>query len=118
MAIKALFLGGLLVTVMAPLWRRSRKIASAMLAVGALAVLACAMFDLIYPDVRLGQAAIAANRRFELMTVTCEASVLALALLSLMRPQKMSFWLGWVINLGYGVWLTVILIWLQFFWHW
>jgi hypothetical protein len=33
------------------------------------------------------------------------------------RYFKWAFWLGWVLNLGLALYLTVILIWLEFFWH-
>jgi len=57
------------------------------------------------------------DRRFYLLFLACEIPVLALALISL-RYFKSAFWLGWAINLGLALYLTVIVIWLEFFWHW
>jgi len=41
----------------------------------------------------------------------------ALALIS-SRRFKWAFWLGQGINLALALYLAVILIWLEFFWHW
>jgi hypothetical protein len=42
---------------------------------------------------------------------------LALALLSL-RGQRKLFWVGWAIHAAFTVFVAVIVIWLEFFWHW
>lgn len=112
------FFGGIFFAMSAPLWRRSRKRASIVLAMGASVVLAYGVLYFMYPDAQSGQAAIEANRRFVLLAIACELPVLGLALMSLKQFQHVSFWLGWTINLGYGLWLTAIFVWLVFFWHW
>jgi len=88
------------------------------LATGACIVLGYALFDLAHPDVRIGRAAIESNRRFELLTLACELPVVILAVVSVRFNQKICYWLGWSINLAYGIWLGIIVIWLEFFWHW
>ena len=112
------FFGGIFFATTAPLWRRSRTTASLVLALGALVVLAYSVFYLTHLDPREGQAALKSDRSFVLFAVACELPVLGLALVSLKWFQRVSFWLGWVINLGYGLWLTAMFVWLMFFWHW
>lgn len=112
------FVSSLLAAILAPLWRRSRKAASTTLALGSVFVLTYVLFDWVHPDVRIGQGAIEANRRFDLITLACEGPVLGFALISLKRFQKVGFWIGWVFNLGYCLYLTAIVVWLEFFWHW
>jgi hypothetical protein len=43
--------------------------------------------------------------------------VLILASISL-RHFRYAFWLGWIVNLAFTLWLSVVLVWLEFFWHW
>ena len=101
---------------MAPLLRPSKK-KSLALAAGAAAIVALSFLGLAHPDPRNGQAAIESDHHFYVLFLACEMPVLALALISL-RHFKWSFWLGWAINLALALYLTVILIWLEFFWHW
>jgi hypothetical protein len=51
------------------------------------------------------------------MLLECEIPVLALALLSL-RWQRKLFWVGWAIHAAFTAFVAVIVIWLEFFWHW
>ena len=103
--------------VVAPLLRRYRM-ASPALAVGASMVLALAVIGLAFPGTaRLGEEASRVNRRFYLTTVACELPVLVLALKS-RKDFKWAFWLGWAINLAFAAFLTAVVIWLEFFWHW
>ena len=118
MAARVFFFGGVLFALMAPLSRRSHKTASAILGIGAFIVLSYAFFELTHSDVRIGQAAIGTNRRFELLALACELPVVIFAAASLRFRQKTCFWAGWIINLGYSLWLAVLFVWLKFFWHW
>jgi hypothetical protein len=114
LAILLLFGVGLMVA--SPMLRRYNR-APAALAAGALEVLAVCVLGLVRIDPRMGQAAIAANRRSYLMIVAWELPVLILALLS-WRKSKWAFWLGWAINGAFTVFLIVITVWLEFFWRW
>jgi hypothetical protein len=107
---------GVSLMVVAPLLRRYQK-ASAALAWGASVVLVVVIIGLAHSDPRIGQAAIEANRRQYLFVLACQLPVLVLALISL-RFFKWAFWLGWAINLVFALYLTVIVVWLEFFWHW
>ena len=110
------FLIGMSLAVLAPLLGRF-KMASPALAVGALATLAVALFGLAYPDVRSGQASIEANRRFYLTVLACGFPAFILALVSWKR-FRWAFWLGWAVNLAFVLYLLVVVVWLEFFWHW
>jgi hypothetical protein len=107
---------GVSLMLVAPLLRRY-QLRSPALAGGALTVLAVVIVGLAYSDPRIGQAAIQANRRQYLFILACELPVLVLALLSF-RYFKWPFWLGWTINLIFALYLAVIVVWLEFFWHW
>jgi hypothetical protein len=91
--------------------------ASSALVGGASIILALTFFGLIHPDARSGQAAIECNRRFYLVVLAVELPVFTLALISL-RYFRYAFWLGWVANLIFTLWLAAVLVWLEFFWHW
>jgi hypothetical protein len=102
--------------LVAPLLRRYRM-ASPALAGGASAVIVLAIIGLKFEDPRIGLAAVESNRHFYHLFLACQFPVLILALVSL-RYFKWAFWLGWAINLAFALYLTVIVIWLEFFWHW
>jgi hypothetical protein len=106
-------MGSMLVAPLLPRWR----MASPALAGGASIIIALSVFGLAHPDPRFGEGANASDRRFYQLFLACEIPVLALALISL-RSFKWAFWLGWGINLGLALYLAVIMIWLEFFWHW
>lgn len=107
---------GIALMLVAPLLRRYRK-ASFALAGGASIILALTAFGLLHPDVAQGQAAIDSNRRIYLIVLAFELPVITLALISL-RYFKYAFWVGWAVNLVFTLWLTAVLVWLKFFWHW
>jgi hypothetical protein len=111
-----MFALGVALMLTAPLLRRYHK-ASLVLMTGASIVLALTTFELIHPDARIGQAAIESNRRFYLIVIAVELPVLILALISSWY-FKYAFWLGWSVNLVFTLWLAVVLVWLEFFWHW
>jgi hypothetical protein len=111
-----MFALGLVLMVMAPLLRRYHKV-SAALAGGAFITLALTLFGLIHPDARIGQAAIASNRRFYLIVLAVELPVFTFALIS-SRCLMYAFWLVWVANFIFALWLSAVLVWLEFFWHW
>jgi hypothetical protein len=102
--------------LVAPLLRRGHQ-ASSVLISGASIVLAFTGFELLHPDARIGQAAIESNRRIYLIVLAVELPVLVLASISL-RHFRYAFWLGWSVNLAFTVWLSVVLVWPEFFWHW
>jgi hypothetical protein len=102
--------------LVAPSLRRSKQKSLAR-AAGAAAIVALAFFGLAHSDPRNGLASIETDRRFYLLFLACELPVLALALI-LLRPSQWAFWLGWSINLALALYLTAILLWLEFFWHW
>ncbi len=102
--------------IASPLLRRY-NMASAGLAGGAGAILATVFIGLTHVDARIGQAAIHANRRFYLLILACELPVFVLALIS-WRSFKPAFWLGWILNALFTVYLIVVFVWLEFFWHW
>jgi hypothetical protein len=77
--------------LVAPLSRRYRVVA---LAGGASAVLVLAIIDLVHQDPRIGQGAIEANRRYDLITLVCELVVFILALISWIY-FRWAFWVGW-----------------------
>ena len=115
-ALRIIFVLGMGLMLVAPLLRRYRK-ASYTLAVGALVILLVSLYGLAHLDPRYGEGAIASDRRYYHFFLACEVPVLILALISL-RFFKWAFWLGWTINLALALYLTVIVIWLEFFWHW
>jgi len=100
----------------APLLRRFHK-ASHALAAGSASVLILAIVGLAHVDPRIGQAAIDENRRSNLLLLVVELPVFVLALIS-WKYFKWAFWIAWAINLCLALFLTVIVIWLEFFWHW
>lgn len=102
--------------ILSPLLRRYDK-ASAALAAGAFAVIAVAVVGIVHVDPRIGLAAIQSNRREYLFCLACEVPVFLLALISWKRLQW-AFWVGWGINAVFSVFVSVIIVWLEFFWHW
>lgn len=110
------FFVGLGLMLVAPLLRPGRK-ESVVLACGSAAVLLVALVGLAHVDPRIGAAAIESNRRQYLLILACEIPVLALALFSLQKV-KWAFWAGWAINLLFSIFVGVIVVWLEFFWHW
>lgn len=80
-------------------------------------MIAVAVVDLLPPDPRIGVAAIDANRRFYRILMAFELPALTLALVSL-RGFKKAFWAGWIIHGLFALWVVVILVWLELFWHW
>jgi hypothetical protein len=102
--------------IAALLLRRFRRRSPA-LAASASTALAVAITGWAHPDPRIGQAAMEANRRQYLFVLACELPVLILALISL-RYFKWAFRLGWTIDLVFALYLAVIVVWLEFFWHW
>ncbi len=111
-----LFLLGISMMIVAPLLRRYDK-GSPALAVGAFAVLAVAVFGLLFVDPRIGQAAIESNRREYLFCMACQLPVFILALISWKRFNWAS-WVGWGINLAFSLIVLAVVIELTFFWHW
>lgn len=111
-----IFFLGLSLMIVAPLLRRA-NMASPALAGGALAVLAVAVIGLVHVDPRIGHAAIESNRREYLFFLACEAPVFILALIS-WKGFKWAFWLGYGINAALSILVMVVVIWLEFFWHW
>jgi hypothetical protein len=105
------------VAVASPFLRRHGKAGSAVLAGGAVALVAIALVEMLHPDARAGLAANQADRRFYWIIFGCEVPVMALALISQRRFKK-AFWVGWGIHMALAVWLTAVVTWLQFFWHW
>jgi hypothetical protein len=93
---KIIFLFGMGLMLVAPLLRR-RRLASPALGWGASLILAVSAFGLAHLDPRYGHAANESDRRFYLLFLAVELPVLALAL---------------------ALYLAIILIWLEFFWHW
>ena len=59
-------------------------------------------------------ASMAANRRFDQLNLVCELPVLAVS----WQGSKKIFWTGWTILAGLAGYLAVVLVWLEFFWHW
>jgi len=111
-----IFFLGISLMIVAPLLRRA-KMASPALAGGALAVLAVAIIGLVHVDPRIGLAAIESNRREYLFFLACEAPVFILALIS-WKGFKWAFWVGYGINAAFSIFVLVIVVWLEFFWHW
>jgi len=109
------FVLGILISATAPLLRRLGRAAA--LAAGAAILIAFCLFSVIHPDHRAGEAAVEANRRFSLIALGCEVPVLTLALIS-MAWWKRAFWVGWAIHFLFTPWLIVVVVWLEFFWHW
>jgi hypothetical protein len=107
---------GISLMIAALLLRRFRRRSPA-LAASASTALAVAITGWAHPDPRIGQAAMEANRRQYLFVLACELPVLILALISL-RYFKWAFRLGWTIDLVFALYLAVIVVWLEFFWHW
>jgi hypothetical protein len=107
---------GVCLMLAAPLLRRFQFRSPALVA-GACTVVVVAIVGLAHQDPRIGEAAIEANRRQYLFVLAGEFPVLILALISL-RNSEWAFWLGWTINLIFALYLAVIVVWLEFFWHW
>ncbi|MGD0907733.1 MAG: hypothetical protein ABSA96_09140 [Candidatus Acidiferrales bacterium] len=111
-----LFFLGISITLLAPLLRRYRM-ASPSLAVGAFIALAVATAGLVNADPRIGEAAIESNRKQYIFIIACEVSVLLLGLFS-WKDFKWAFWRGWGINAAFSLFTFVVIVWLEFFWHW
>ncbi|HWN31068.1 MAG TPA: hypothetical protein VNN78_06850 [Burkholderiales bacterium] len=111
-----IFFLGITLMIVAPLLRRY-GLASLALAGGAFAVLVVAVIGLVHVDPRIGQAAIESNRREYLFCLACELPVFLLALIS-WRRFKWAFWVGYGINFAFSIFVLVIIVWLEFFWHW
>jgi hypothetical protein len=106
---------GIALMLVAPLLRRYHQASSVLISAASI-VLALTGFELIRPGARIGQAAIESNRRFYLIVLTVELPVPILASISL-RHFGHAFWLGWIVNLAFTLWLLVVLVWREFFWH-
>jgi hypothetical protein len=111
-----IFFLGIFAGIVAPVLRRYGK-AGVVLAGGAAMLVVLAIAGLLHRDTREGLATIEANRREYRLILECEIPVLALALASL-RWQRKLFWVGWAIHAAFTVLVVVIVIWLEFFWHW
>ncbi|MBZ5615319.1 MAG: hypothetical protein LAO23_15020 [Acidobacteriia bacterium] len=116
MTLIVFFSFGMMLMLLAPLLRR-RHIAPYALAGGAFILLALAVVGMTHPDARMGQAAVESDRRFYRIVLAFELPVLILALISL-RHFKYPFWLGWAVNLVFTLGLAIVIVWLEFFWHW
>ena len=110
------FILGIVLMLLAPLARHHR-VASYALSLGAFTLLVIAVIGVAFPDPRIGQEAIDANRRFYRIVLECELPVLVLAMVS-WKGWRWPFWLGWAINLLFSIFLAALVIWLKFFWHW
>jgi hypothetical protein len=66
---------------------------------------------------RDGLATVEANRREQRRMLECGIPVMTLALASL-GWQKKPFWVGRAIHAAFTVFVAVIVIWLEFSWHW
>ena len=77
-----------------------------------------AVAGLFHQDARQGMATVEANRKEYLFILACEIPVLVLGLVSLHWLKKLSFWTGWGIHLAFSLFVLMIAIWLEFFWHW
>jgi hypothetical protein len=111
-----IFFLGIGLMLVAPFLRRYHK-ESLALACGAAAVLSVAVVGLVHVDPRIGEAAIQSNRREYRFMLACELPVLVLALISF-KYLRWAFWLGWTINVMFAIFVAVIVVWLEFFWHW
>jgi hypothetical protein len=87
------------------------------LSAGAAVLLMVAIAGLLHQDMREGLATVQANRREYRLVLACEIPVLALALASI-RWEKKLFCVGWAIHAAFTVLVVVVMIWLEFFWHW
>jgi cytochrome c biogenesis protein CcdA len=116
MTLIVFFAFGMMLMLLAPLLRR-RHGAPYALAGGAFILLGLAVLGMTHADARMGQAAIESDRRFYRIVLGFELPVLILALISL-RYFKYPFWLGWAVNLVFTLGLAIVIVWLEFFWHW
>lgn len=112
-----IFILGMATGVITAVLRRYGRIAAGVLAMAAVILLAPAVADFVHPDLRTGLAALQSNRKEDLLIMGCELPVLALALISLKRFSKL-YWVGWGIHALLSAYWTVIIVWLEFFWHW
>jgi hypothetical protein len=111
------FVLGVVLGIAAALLRRYGRASGMALAGGASVLLVLSAAGLLHPDAREGLATLEANRRQYLFVFACELPVLALALVSLERFKKL-FWLSWGIHAAFTSCVLVVVIWLEFFWHW
>lgn len=114
----ALAIFAMTIGAVAPLvchWRR--KAGSVLLVLGAAILAAIAVTNLVAQDPRAGVAAIEANRRFDFIIAGCELPAFVLALISLKRLTKL-YWVSWGIHLALTIYLAIVIVWLEFFWHW
>jgi hypothetical protein len=110
------FVLGLVVALLAPLVARFRR-AHLALAAGAFLILVLAVVGLMHVDPRIGQGALAENRREYGLMIAVEVPVLGLALASI-KGSRWPFWLGWSIHAAFAVFVGIVVVWLEFFWHW
>ena len=95
----ALQLAALVVRLMRKGWR------------AALLLAASAVMPLVAYVINLVQRAPLDPASWKMLLVT--GGTLVLALVSLWRPLRTVFWLGWLLN----AWLVAVLFYLAFFWH-
>jgi hypothetical protein len=111
-----LFILGLVVALLSPILARFHR-AHIALAAGASLTLVLAILGLVHADPRIGQAALADNRREYGLVICVEVPVLALALASV-KGRRWPFWLGWSIHAAFAVFVGIVVVWLEFFWRW
>ena len=109
--------GGILVGIIAPIFRSCGILRNVVLAAGAAVLVILTGMGLLHPDLRQGLASVEANRREYLFVLVCETPVLVLALVSSQRLKKL-FWVGWGVHVVFTACVLIVVIWLAFFWHW
>lgn len=77
----------------------------------ALLLAASAAMPLLAYGITLAQRAPLDPASWKMALMSAGAS--ALALISLWRPLRLAFWLGWLLN----AWLAAVLFYVAFFWH-
>jgi hypothetical protein len=111
-----LFVLGTLVGILSPVFRRDTRLRAVILASGAAIVSVVAAGYLLHQDPRDGLATIRANQQFGRIVLASGLPTVVLALFSLRRAKL--YWLAWGIHVAFSAWITAVLIWLKFFWHW
>ncbi len=109
-----LFSLGSAVGIVAPVFRERRGILLVACACLILALMAYS-YQASTPEA-LGQGSSTANRQEAVFAGACEMAVVGCAALSLRRTAF--FWVGWTLHTLLAAASAVIVIWLEFFWHW
>jgi hypothetical protein len=108
-----IFFLGIFAGIAAPIFRRNGK-AGVVLAGGAAMLVIVAVTGLLHQQMQGGPATLEADRRqYRMLRDTGAGARVAVTALA-----KEDFWVGWAMHAAFTAFVAVIVICLEFFWHW